>query len=55
MELIRIPIKELDNVWGLIEKDIKDALHYSSQLTNSDYVLRTAKEGKFQIWVLWDK
>ena len=55
MELVRIPIKELDNVWGLIEKDIKDALHYSSQLTNSDYVLRTAKEGKFQIWVLWDK
>jgi len=55
MELVRIPIKELDKVWGLIEKDIRDALHYSSQLTSSDYVLNTAKEGKFQIWVLWDK
>ena len=54
MELVRIPIKELDKVWGLIEKDIRNALHYSSQLTNSDYVLKTAKEGKFQVWVLWD-
>ena len=55
MELVRIPIKELDNVWSLIEKDIKDALRYSSQLTSSDYVLKTTKEGKFQIWILWDK
>ena len=26
MELVRIPTKELDKVWGLIEKDIKQAL-----------------------------
>ena len=55
MELVRIPIKELDKVWGLIEKDIRNALHYSSQLTDSEFVLQTAKDGKFQIWVLWDK
>ena len=24
MELVRIPIKELDKVWGLIEKDIRN-------------------------------
>ena len=55
MELIRIPIKELDKVWQLIEKDIRKALLYSGQLSNSEFVLKTAKEGKFQIWILCDK
>jgi hypothetical protein len=39
----------------LVEKDIKSALAYSSQLTDSDFVFDTLKEGKFQLWVLWDK
>jgi hypothetical protein len=55
MELVRIPIGELDKVWLLVEKDIKSALAYSGQLTDSDFVFDTAKEGKFQLWVLWDK
>ena len=55
MNLVRIPIQELDKVWSMIEKDIKSALAYSSQLTDSDFVFDLAKEGKFQIWVLWDK
>jgi hypothetical protein len=55
MELVRIPVKELDKVWAIVEKDIKNALAYSSQLTSSDFVLNKTKEGKFQIWVLWDK
>ena len=55
MNLVRIPIQELEKVWGLVEKDIKSALAYSSQLTDSDFVFDTAKEGKFQLWVLWDK
>ena len=55
MELVRIPIPELDKVWAIIEKDIKNALAYSSQLTDSGFVLETAKQGKFQVWVLWDK
>ena len=52
MNLVRIPIQELDKVWSMIEKDIKSALAYSSQLTDSDFVFDLAKEGKFQIWVL---
>jgi hypothetical protein len=40
---------------SLVEKDIKSALAYSSQLTDSDFVFDTLKEGKFQLWVLWDK
>ena len=38
MNLVRIPIQELDKVWSMIEKDIKSALAYSSQLTDSDFV-----------------
>ena len=55
MELVRIPIVELDKVWSLVEKDIKNALAYSGQLNDSDFVYETAKEDKFQIWVIWDK
>lgn len=55
MELVRIPSKELDKIWGLLEKDIRKALIYSGQLTDSDFVFENAKENKFQIWVLWDK
>jgi hypothetical protein len=40
---------------SLVEKDIKSALAYSGQLTDSDFVFDTLKEGKFQLWVLWDK
>jgi hypothetical protein len=55
MQLVQIPIQELEKVWGIVEKDIKSALAYSGQLTDSDFVFDTLKEGKFQLWVLWDK
>ena len=55
MKLVRIPTQELDKTWGLIDKDIRQALAYSSQLTDSDFVYDLAKQGKFQVWVLWDK
>ena len=55
MNLVRIPTEELEKVWSLIEKDIRQALAYSSQLTDSNFVFEIAKQNKFQIWVLWDK
>ena len=55
MNLVRIPTQELDKTWGLIDKDIRQALAYSSQLTDSDFVFETAKEDKFQVWIIWDK
>jgi hypothetical protein len=55
MDLVRIPTKELDKVWSLIEKDIKNALAYSSQLTDSQFIYELSKQSKYQIWVLWDK
>ena len=47
MNLVQIPIKELDKVWSLVEKDIKSALAYSSQLTDSDFVYDVTKQGTF--------
>ena len=44
MKLVRIPTQELDKIWGLVDKDIRQALAYSSQLTDSEFVLETAKE-----------
>ena len=55
MELVRIPTQELDKAWGLVDKDIRQALAYSSQLTDSDFVFETAKQDKFQVWIIWDK
>ena len=55
MNLVRIPTEELEKVWSLVEKDIRQALAYSSQLTDSNFVFEIAKQNKFQIWVLWDK
>jgi len=55
MKLVRIPIAELDKVWSIVDKDIRNALAYSGQLTDSNFVLEKSKEGKFQVWILWDK
>ena len=55
LELVRIPTQELDKTWGLVDKDIRQALAYSSQLTDSDFVFETAKQDKFQVWIIWDK
>ena len=37
MKLVRIPTQELDKIWGLVDKDIRQALAYSSQLTDSEF------------------
>ena len=47
MELVRIPSQELENIWGLIEKDVKQSLLYSGQLATPEFVFETAKKGKF--------
>ena len=47
MNLVRIPTEELEKVWSLVEKDIRQALAYSSQLTDSNFVFEIAKQNKF--------
>ena len=55
MNIVEIPLSDLDNVWNLVKKDIAQALSYSGNYTDSDFVLEQLKQKKFQLWVLWDK
>ena len=55
MKLVRIPTSYIDDVWNLIKKDIQEALSYSGNHTDSDFVLETLKQEKFQLWIVWDK
>ena len=55
MQLLNIPINKLDEVWSLVKQNIQEALSYSGNHTDSDFVYQTIKEGKFQLWVVWDK
>ena len=48
MELVRIPSQELENIWGLIEKDVKQSLLYSGQLATPEFVFETAKKESFK-------
>tara|TARA_B110000211_G_scaffold30977_1_gene31466 strand:- start:484 stop:621 length:138 start_codon:yes stop_codon:yes gene_type:complete len=43
MKLVRIPAEQLDKVWSLIEKDIKDALAYSGNLNKFKFCFREVK------------
>ena len=55
MNLVNIPSSNLDDVWSLVKKDIAEALSYSGNHTDSDFVYDCVKENKMQLWVVWDK
>ncbi len=55
MNLVNIPSSNLDDVWSLVKKDIAEALSYSGDHTDSDFVYDCVKENKMQLWVVWDK
>ena len=55
MNLVNIPSSNLDDVWSLVKKDISDALSYSGNHTDADFVYDCVKENKMQLWVVWDK
>ena len=55
MNLVNIPSSNLDDVWSLVKKDISEALSYSGNHTDSDFVYDCVKENKMQLWVVWDK
>ena len=38
MNLVRIPTSNIDDVWNLVKKDIQEALSYSGNHTDSDFV-----------------
>ena len=55
MNLVHIPSSNLDDVWSLVKKDISEALSYSGNHTDADFVYDCVKEDKMQLWVVWDK
>ena len=55
MNLVHIPSSNLDDVWNLVKKDISEALSYSGNHTDADFVYDCVKENKMQLWVVWDK
>ena len=54
MNLVNIPSSNLDDVWSLVKKDIQEALSYSGNHTDAEFVYDTLKENKMQLWVVWD-
>ena len=55
MKLVNIPSSNLDDVWSLVKKDIAEALSYSGNHTDAQFVYDCVKENKMQLWVVWDK
>ena len=55
MNLVNIPSSNLDDVWSLVKKDISEALSYSGDHTDAQFVYDCVKEKKMQLWVVWDK
>ena len=55
MKLVNIPSSNLDDVWSLVKKDISEALSYSGNHTDAQFVYDCVKENKMQLWVIWDK
>ena len=55
MNLVNIPSSNLDDVWSLVKKDISEALSYSGNQTDAQFVYESIKENKMQLWVVWDK
>ena len=55
MKLVNIPSSNLDDVWSLVKKDISEALSYSGNQTDAQFVYDCIKENKMQLWVVWDK
>jgi hypothetical protein len=55
MNLVRIPTSNADEVWNLVKKDIIEALSFSGNQTDADFVYESIKSEKMQLWVLWDK
>jgi len=55
MNLVNIPSSNLDDVWSLVKKDISEALSYSGNHTDAQFVYDTIKQSKMQLWIVWDK
>ena len=54
MDIVYIPLKDIDKVWVLAKPYIDDALAYSNGHHHSEHFKDLLKKGKLQLWLLWD-
>ena len=55
IELINVPTKSVNEVWGLVKTDIANALNRSNGYALADHIKKDIIEEKMQLWILWDK
>ena len=55
IELISVPTKSVNEVWGLVKTDIANALNRSNGYALADHIKKWINEEKMQLWILWDK
>ena len=55
IELIYVPTKSVNEVWGLVKTDIANALNRSNGYALADHIKKWINEEKMQLWILWDK
>ena len=55
MQLLKIPFKKIDEVWSLVKNNIQEALNYSGNQVDLDFVYNTIKSDNFQLWIVWDE
>lgn len=55
IELIYMPTKSVNEVWGLVKTDIANALNRSNGYALADHIKKWINEEKMQLWILWDK
>ena len=54
MDWVYIPPKDINKVWVLAEKYVKDALSYSDDHHHSDHFKDLLIKGKLQLWMIWN-
>lgn len=55
MDVVRIPKEEIDKVWILVREYIRNALIYSGSHHHADHYKDLLKDGKLQLWIIWDE
>ena len=55
IELIYVPTKSVNEVWGVVKTDIANALNRSNGYALADHIKKWIIEEKMQLWILWDK
>jgi hypothetical protein len=55
MDVVRIPKEEINKVWILVREYIRNALIYSGSHHHADHYKDLIKDGKLQLWIIWDE